>query len=143
MCYYPAVSCMVNNLTTLECGYHQSMILWPTFMRGLYLVHYCATYIDLHRLAAVKTAIHGISLSKQTSTPWTLVLHNIMNGIDTGFVENTCNMYDARCSRVVTVCDIVRTEGVCLLSVLCVYIISGTVDVISFITLSIIFTTTR
>ncbi len=57
--------------------------------------------------------IHGISLSLQGCTSWTLVIHNTTNGIDICNVDTSCNMSGASCSRVITVCSTVRTEGIC------------------------------
>ena len=43
---------------------------------------------------------------------WTLVAHNVCNGITCYDVETTCNMLGATLTRIVTICSADVTQGV-------------------------------
>lgn len=60
----------------------------------------------------VESAIQGIALGLRQSASWSLAIYSLANGITINDAEAGCNMAGARCSRILTICSTVRTEGI-------------------------------
>ena len=60
----------------------------------------------------VEGAIQGIAFGLGQSASWSLAIYSLANGVTIDDAEAGCNMAGTRCSRILTVCSTVRTEGI-------------------------------
>ena len=45
--------------------------------------------------------------------PWTLVLYNPLANIETNNLEKVCQYFNARHSRILTICGTIKSDGKC------------------------------
>lgn len=46
--------------------------------------------------------------------PWTLVLYNLLANIEPKELEKACQYFNAKHSRIVSVCSIIKSDGKCI-----------------------------